>query len=76
MSIWNWLFGDATDATASPAIDFASANPATGLPMMGSDMGGFDVGGNPFGMDLTSSHADWASCSIDFTGGISDDWSS
>jgi len=77
MSIWNWLFGDDTDATSSPVMDSPSINPATGLPMMGSHIGGLDVGGNPYGMDLHSSDTDWTSCNSavnDIGGGISGDW--
>ena len=71
MSIWNWLFGDTTDAMALPAMDSPSLNPATGLPMMG---GGLDVGGNPYGMDLHSSDTVWTSCGGDISGGAFGDW--
>ena len=76
MSIWNWLFGDATEAAASPTMDSLTINPATGLPMLGEDIGGLDVGGNPYGVDLHST-TDWTSCSGssgDITSGISGDW--
>jgi len=76
LSTWNWLFGDVTDATAMPAMDSSTINPATGLPMVGDDMSGIDVGGSPFGTDLHST-TDWTTCSgatSDITSGISGDW--
>jgi len=76
MSIWNWLFGDVTDAMAMPAMNTPTINPATGLPMIGDDMGGIDVGGSPYGTDLHAS-TDWLSSSnsaADLGSGISGDW--
>lgn len=76
MSIWNWLFGDFAETSASPIMDSPTINPATGLPMHGEDIGGLDVGGNPYGMDLRSTTDSTLSngSASDITSGISGDW--
>ena len=76
MSIWNWLFGDVGDVTASSALDVTTTNPATGLPMIDGQMSGLDVAGNPYGIDLHTFEVDWTYCGSDISGGIFDDWSS
>lgn len=64
MSFWNmfcsWFgWGDATALEQGSVCQTEDAgcaiNPATGLPMVGG-CGGFDVAGNPYGVDLSSTH--------------------
>ncbi len=76
MSLWSWLFGDASETSRTDSIESMEINPATGLPMIGSGMGGLDVGGSPFGMDLHQSDTDWSAGAGDISGGTSTDWSS
>lgn len=78
MSFWNTFFGwfnwsnagELEDGSFSPGLEACPINPATGLPMVGG-CGGFDVAGNPYGVDLSSTH-DHLSSSADSESG----WSS
>lgn len=64
MSFWNTFFGwfswsnadELEDGSFFPSLESCPINPATGLPMVGG-CGGFDVAGNPYGVDLSSTHA-------------------
>ena len=56
MSIWDWLFRDASSHDDCVGGSPPDINPATGLQMVGDGIGGVDAGGSPYGMDV---HQDW-----------------
>ena len=56
MSIWDWLFRDASSHEDCVGGSPTAINPATGLLMVGDGTGGVDAGGSPYGMDV---HQTW-----------------